>query len=406
MIAYVGAIIAALLVFAAPAWAAPANNDFADAATLSGTPAFDNGGSNVGANKETGEPNHAGDPGGASVWYSWTAPSTGPFSVDTCIATFDTLIGVYTGTSVGALTTVGGNDQSGGPLCPATDQSEAVFNANAGMTYRIAVDGWSDSGAQLPDQGSFVLRIQSAAPPANDDFAGAAPLQDLGNSVYGVHGSNEYASLQAGEPDHADEPGGGSVWYRWTAPVRGTATLKTCNTSFDTLLAAYLGDSITALAPVGSNDDGGSCSATGGSGFSFPATQGETYRIAVDGLFGDRGEFDLFLQFLPQPETCAPQCSNSGYAPGTAHARINRIKVDSKKRTATIRFSADQKGARFKCQLDNGRAYDCRSPVTLGRHRPWRRLGPGKHRFIVLAIDSAGRFQQPATVAKFRIKKR
>jgi hypothetical protein len=404
VVASVLAATAALLILAAPAWAAPANDDFADAMALTGVPAFDNSGSNVGANKETGEPEHGGDPGGASVWYSWTAPSTGQFSVDTCIASFDTLIGVYTGTSVGALTPVAGNDQSGGPLCPETDQSETVINAIAGTTYRIAVDGWSDSGAQLPDQGSFVLRIQSAVPPANDDFAGAAPLQDLGNSVFGAHGSNAYASLEPGEPDHAGEPGGGSVWYRWTAPVRGTATVRTCNNTFDTLLAAYLGDSVGALAAVGGSDDGGFCAGTGGSEFSFPAIQGQTYSVAVDGLFDERGEFDVFLDFLPQPDTCAPQCSGGG--PGTAHARIKRIKVNPERRTATVRFSADQKGVRFLCQLDSGRAYDCHSPVVLGRHRPWRKLTPGKHRFIVLAVDSAGRFQQPATVGKFSVKKR
>ena len=47
-------------------------------------------GSNVGATKEPGEPDHAGDPGGASVWYTWTAPADGVADVrlhapdDTC----------------------------------------------------------------------------------------------------------------------------------------------------------------------------------------------------------------------------------------------------------------------------------------------------------------------------------
>ena len=35
-------------------------------------------GSNQNASKEVGEPNHAGDAGGKSVWWSWTAPSAYP----------------------------------------------------------------------------------------------------------------------------------------------------------------------------------------------------------------------------------------------------------------------------------------------------------------------------------------
>ena len=58
-------------------------------------------GSNVGASKEFGEPNHAGNTGGASVnWWSWTAPATGTVTFDTQGSDFDTLLAVYRGSSV------------------------------------------------------------------------------------------------------------------------------------------------------------------------------------------------------------------------------------------------------------------------------------------------------------------
>jgi hypothetical protein len=395
-VAALGTVFVALLLTASSAWAVPANDNFADSVVLSGMPVFENG-SNVVATKETGEPNHAGDPGGASVWYAWTAPASGPVSVDTCVSGFDTLVGVYTGTSVGALTEVAANDQSDGPICEATDQSELVFNATAGTSYRIAVDGWSDNGASAPDLGSFLLRIRSAAPPPNDDFANAAALQDLGNNVYGVHGSNEYASRESGEPEHAGGPGGGSVWYRWTAPLDAVATVNTCNTDFDTLLAAYSGSSLGALTGLGFNDDGDICLGNG-SRFSFRAIQGATYSIAVDGLFDDRGEFDLLLQSAPVAGGCMADCG-----PGTARARIRKVKVNSQKRTATVYFSANQPGATFICQLDDGVGHPCRSPVTLGRHKPWARLRPGKHWIHVVAVDSAGRTEPRAVNRKFRI---
>jgi hypothetical protein len=50
----------------------PDNDDFVDALTLSGE--FSGYcATNLEATKETSEPNHAGHPGGSSVWWSWTA---------------------------------------------------------------------------------------------------------------------------------------------------------------------------------------------------------------------------------------------------------------------------------------------------------------------------------------------
>ena len=100
----------AFLIAAAPALAAPANDNFADAQVANTGDTNPTSGSNVDATKEAGEPNHAGDAGGASVWYRWTAPSSGAATVDTCDSSFDTLLGVYTGDSVSSLTPVGSSD--------------------------------------------------------------------------------------------------------------------------------------------------------------------------------------------------------------------------------------------------------------------------------------------------------
>ena len=60
----------------------PPNDNFANALVLAG-----NSGSLTGTNrdatKEPGEPNHAGGPGGASIWYRWTAPNSGQVTFDT-----------------------------------------------------------------------------------------------------------------------------------------------------------------------------------------------------------------------------------------------------------------------------------------------------------------------------------
>src|SRR5213593_4436723 len=70
----VAVVLVAGLVVALPAYAtAPNNDNFAAAQAITGTSGSITG-TNVEATKEAGEPNHAGNAGGKSVWYSWTAP--------------------------------------------------------------------------------------------------------------------------------------------------------------------------------------------------------------------------------------------------------------------------------------------------------------------------------------------
>jgi hypothetical protein len=126
----------------------PGNDDFAAAAQLSGN---STGASalNVGASEEAGEPDHSGNAGGASIWWRWTAPRSGPVAIDTCLSNFDTLLGIYTGPNVGALTQVAANDDSA--QCPGPHTaSKAGFAAEAGTTYWIGVDGANaGSGPQV-----------------------------------------------------------------------------------------------------------------------------------------------------------------------------------------------------------------------------------------------------------------
>lgn len=123
---------------AAPGAGGPANDAFANAQLLSGTSVTRTGDSNVGATKESGEPNHAGNVGGASVWYRWTPAASGSVTIDTVGSTFDTLLAAYTGSSVGGLTHIASNDDTGGG-----QQSSVTFDAVGGRTYRIAVDGYN-----------------------------------------------------------------------------------------------------------------------------------------------------------------------------------------------------------------------------------------------------------------------
>lgn len=126
----------------------PLNDNFADAHVLVGCVGSLTG-TNIGATKETSEPNNAVSPGSTrSVWYQWTAPSTGSVTFDTRGSTFDTTLEVFTGSGYGSLSLIASNDDFDDPGTSETDVSSVVtFNATAGTIYRIAVNGFNNSGS-------------------------------------------------------------------------------------------------------------------------------------------------------------------------------------------------------------------------------------------------------------------
>ncbi len=254
--------------------AAPLNNNFANAQTLLGGFASVPG-NNVNATKEAGEPNHAGNAGGHSVWYQWTALSTKSVTIDTIGSSFNTLLAVYTGTSVGALTLVASNDDLG----PGTFQSRVNFSATAGTVYRIAVDGANGAA------GNLILTLNQTI--GNDNFAFCEFVGGVSGVVYG---SNAGATRESGEPNHAGNAGGASIWYCWTAPISGQVTFDTTGSTFDTLLAVYTGSSVNALTSIASNDNIDSANSNLQSRVTFNATGLTMYHIAIDGANGATGD--------------------------------------------------------------------------------------------------------------------
>jgi hypothetical protein len=143
---------------------APANDDFVDAEVLPGASGTVDG-YTFAATTETEEPSHAGEGSAHSIWYSWTAPSAGEVQIDTFGSDFDTLLGVYTGSALDGLTEVAANDQTDG------NQSRVRFEAVAGTTYSIAVDGYEG------EQG-FVELYYGPVPVPFDDVPRDHPFFD------------------------------------------------------------------------------------------------------------------------------------------------------------------------------------------------------------------------------------
>ena len=122
----------------------PPNDNFVNRIIITGS-SITNNGSNIGATREIGEPYDIGGTiGGKSVWWSWTAPHSGPVTISTIGSNFDTILGVYTGTVVSALTKIASDDESGG-----NSTSLVTFSATTGVTYQISVDGYGGNSGRI-----------------------------------------------------------------------------------------------------------------------------------------------------------------------------------------------------------------------------------------------------------------
>jgi subtilisin-like proprotein convertase family protein len=100
-------------------------------------------GNSSGATNEPGEPVPAG--GGKSVWCEWIAPADGILTLNARGSGFDTLLNVFTGTTLQKLELIAGDDDLGGFYT-----SSLQFNVQSGVQYQIALDGLAPGGGGGP----------------------------------------------------------------------------------------------------------------------------------------------------------------------------------------------------------------------------------------------------------------
>ncbi|MCJ7738099.1 MAG: CSLREA domain-containing protein, partial [Anaerolineae bacterium] len=143
---------------------APLNDNFASATLLGADRGSLIGETNAWATAEPGEPNHDGLAGipAHSVWYQWTpsVDAAASFVMTTPVSPddWDSVLAVYTGTAVGALTEVAAN-RTVGTYLPLD------FSVTGGTTYHLAVDGQAAdqmgafdlSWSIWPDDGHFIV---------------------------------------------------------------------------------------------------------------------------------------------------------------------------------------------------------------------------------------------------------
>jgi hypothetical protein len=131
---------------------------------------------------------HAAQQGGGSIWYRIQVRTSGYLTVDTFGSSIDTLIGMYKGTAVDALTEIINNDD----FSATVKQSRITrFAIQPGETYMLAVDGKNRA------RGNIRLNINLEAGPLYDNYADAKPVNS--NSWSDTRSNATYSS-QSGEP--------------------------------------------------------------------------------------------------------------------------------------------------------------------------------------------------------------
>jgi hypothetical protein len=204
-------------------------------------------------------------------------------------------------------------DQVAGTFHPMAFDLTPYMATNGGhlqLQFWVTTQSGPGGGTQFNLDDVSVQALDITARGLNDNFANATPLS---GAFANVVATNSYSTKETGEPKHAKNAGGKSLWWRWTAPAWGVVTLTTANSSFDTLLAAYTGSDLSSLTNVAANDNESDVATA--SRISFPVTPGTEYKIAVDGKDGASGLILLSLTFAQDLQ--APTVAFSSPSAGT-----------------------------------------------------------------------------------------
>ncbi len=201
---------------------------------------------------------------GPNIWYLYTATHTGDVTISLCGSEYDTKLAVYSGAtcypSIGRL--IACNDD-------ACDwQSEVTIPVIAGNNYLIEIGGY---GAH---SGQGVLNFYWEEQLYNDNCQNAHQIGNVTNLPFDT---TEATFDGPGRCGH-----GPNIWYIYTAPCSGQATVSTCGSNFDTVLAVYSGTACnpTQSRVIGCNDD--ACGHQ--SELTFNVESGSQYLIEVGGF--------------------------------------------------------------------------------------------------------------------------
>ena len=183
---------------------------------------------------------------------------------------------------------------NGANLPGATNECLTIPLVDVGDAGNYSVVVFNVLGGSLTPPAKLFLAVSNVIA-AGDNFVDRVRI--AGQSGL-FAGANRNATREIGEPQHANKPGGKSVWYTWLAPITGIATIGTRGSDFDTLLGVYSGTNVAFLTTEANDEDSGGAFS---SGLRFNAIKNRQYHFAIDGYGGDEGDFIFGWQMEDTP---------------------------------------------------------------------------------------------------------
>jgi hypothetical protein len=158
-----------------------------------------------------------------------------------------------------------------------------------GRTYYIRVEGYAGAFSAT----SYSLGVSCPVPLRNDSCSNAVVIS---SSTFTDMVDTTRATTDSTDPVHSctGQQDSNSVWYRFTAPINGTATVNTFGSNYDTVLSAYVG-SCSSLREIACHDDVVAAEQRQ-STIAFDITTGVTYFIEV-ATFGSEPSGTLVFNF-------------------------------------------------------------------------------------------------------------
>jgi hypothetical protein len=205
-----------------------------------------------------------------SVWFTYTATTSGTITATTAGSGYDTALSAYTG-SRGSLTQLGCNDDADGGYHSRLDLAVV-----AGTRYHFMVAAFGSGSA-----GPASFSVTAFAQAENDAFADATPVTVLPHAATPDLAT---ATVEPGEPNSSCGTSTRSLWYAVTLPETTPVTLT--SSTYSAGFGVYTGSTLANLTEV---------RCTWSETMTFRATAGTTYYVRLANTYNSAPTLHLTI---------------------------------------------------------------------------------------------------------------
>ena len=234
------------------------------------------------------------------VFFVWSSPCAGTFTVHNCGDGYDSVIAVHVGSNCSA-TCIDGNDGAS-VNCVTATESEVTFLAANATEYLIQIGTWETVGPGAT--GNINILLNSGSHP-NDTCATPAAIAGLGSFAFDATGACT-EGFQGASNGCNTESHDNDVFFVWTAASPGDYTISSFASSFQAEVTTYSGTNCSANCL---QESGGTVDIRNAFG-------GSQYLIQVSGWtsgVASTGQLDVSLTAPPGNDDCSTPQAIAGF---------------------------------------------------------------------------------------------